>query len=167
MDAGLGQSTIVALTTEGVGTMRRGAILTAGAVLLASLAGSALLLSPRGGEAATAETRTYYIAADEVAWDYAPSGINQISGEPFGEDENVFVASGRDRIGKVYLKALYREYTSASFTTPKPVAAQWQHLGTLGPVVRAGSVRAAAYGGRRSVRRSRRGPARAGRLFDR
>jgi hypothetical protein len=64
--------------------------------------------------AVTATTRTYYIAADEVAWDYAPTGINQITGEPFGEEENVFVAGGRDRIGKVYLKALYREYTNDS-----------------------------------------------------
>ncbi|HVN10467.1 MAG TPA: hypothetical protein VMT69_00105 [Kineosporiaceae bacterium] len=30
--------------------------------------------SPRG------VTRTYYIAADEVAWDYAPTGRNQITG---------------------------------------------------------------------------------------
>src|SRR5829696_9830761 len=82
-------------------------------------------------------TRTYYIAADEVAWDYAPSGINEISGEPFGEQENVFVERGPDRIGKVYLKALYREYTDATFTTLKPRPAEWQHLGTLGPVIRA------------------------------
>ena len=87
--------------------------------------------------AVPAATRTYYIAADEVAWDYAPSGINQITGEPFGEEENIFVASGRDRIGKVYLKALYREYTSDTFTTLKPRPPAWTHLGTLGPLIRA------------------------------
>ena len=48
------------------------------------------------------QERHYYIAADEVEWDYAPSGINEISGEPFGEEENTFVAGGRNRIGKVY-----------------------------------------------------------------
>ena len=42
-------------------------------------------------------TRTYYIAADEVEWDYAPSGINQITGEDFDDDANVFVANGPDR----------------------------------------------------------------------
>ena len=39
-------------------------------------------------------TRTYYIAADEVEWDYAPLGHNGITGEPFGDQENTFVATG-------------------------------------------------------------------------
>ncbi len=84
-----------------------------------------------------ATTRHYYIAADEVAWDYAPTNLNQITGKPFGDAENVFVQSGPNRIGKVYLKALYREYTDATFTSLKPVPPQWQHLGTLGPLIRA------------------------------
>ncbi len=110
------------------------------AVLAVSLsaAGLAVLVEHTTTAAAvTAQTRTYYIAADEVAWDYAPSGINQITGEPFGEEENVFVARGRDRIGRVYLKALYREYTDASFATLKPRRPAWAHLGTLGPLIRA------------------------------
>jgi FtsP/CotA-like multicopper oxidase with cupredoxin domain len=32
---------------------------------------------------------------------------------------------------------LYREYTDESFTTLKPRAPEWQHLGSLGPLVRA------------------------------
>ncbi|HET7855846.1 MAG TPA: multicopper oxidase domain-containing protein [Gaiellaceae bacterium] len=95
------------------------------------------VLAVAGASAEAVQTRHYYIAADEVAWDYAPSGINQITGEPFGEEENVFVASGRDRIGKVYLKALYREYTDETFTSPEPRPPEWEHLGTLGPVIRA------------------------------
>ncbi len=91
-----------------------------------------------GGEpAAAGKTRTYYIAADEVAWDYAPLGFDNITGQPFGPTENVFVQSGKDRIGKVYLKALYREYTNGAFTTLKPVDLKWQQLGILGPVIRA------------------------------
>lgn len=109
--------------------------------LALALAGGAAagILALGSGEAAadSVQTRHYYVAVDEVAWDYAPSGINQITGEPFGEEESTFVASGRDRIGKVYLKARYREYTDATFTTPKPVPAAWRHLGTLGPVLRA------------------------------
>jgi len=31
----------------------------------------------------SAKTRTYYLAADEIDWDYAPSGMNQISGEKY------------------------------------------------------------------------------------
>jgi FtsP/CotA-like multicopper oxidase with cupredoxin domain len=80
-----------------------------------------------------AQTRTYFIAADEVQWDYAPSGINQITGQPFDEAANVFVANGPDRIGKRYIKALYREYTDGTFGHLKPGPA---HLGTLGPVIR-------------------------------
>src|SRR5512141_967626 len=76
---------------------------------------------------AKGQTRTYYIAADEVKWDYAPSGINQITGEAFNDEANVFVANGPDRIGKVYLKSQYREYTDASFATLKPIPDKWLH----------------------------------------
>ena len=48
----------------------------------------------RAQTAAAATTRTYYIAADEVDWDYAPAGRNVIAGRPFNDDENVFVAAG-------------------------------------------------------------------------
>jgi len=83
------------------------------------------------------QTRVYYIAADEVQWDYAPSGSNQITGEPFGDTENVFVQNGPQRIGKVYIKAQYREYTDGTFTALKPIPAKWAHKGILGPVIQA------------------------------
>ena len=89
------------------------------------------------GPVAPSTTRVHYIAADEVDWDYAPSGKNQITGKPFSEDEDVFVANGSDRIGAVYRKALYREYTDASFTTLKPIPLKWRHLGLLGPPIHA------------------------------
>jgi manganese oxidase len=88
-------------------------------------------------EGAPPQVRTYYIAAEEEQWDYAPAGKNLITGEDFGEDENVFVEQGPDRIGSTYEKALYREYTDASFTTRKPVDPRWEHLGALGPAIRA------------------------------
>jgi FtsP/CotA-like multicopper oxidase with cupredoxin domain len=87
--------------------------------------------------ALTGKTRTYYIAADEVTWDYAPSGINQITGEPFQGPETFFAVSAKDRIGRLYKKAIYREYTDATFKTLKPRAADWEHLGILGPLIRA------------------------------
>src|SRR5215212_2135815 len=83
------------------------------------------------------QTRIYYIAADEVQWDYAPSGMNQITGEAYDDEANVFVQNGPDRIGSVYLKSQYREYTNDSFTTLKPIPAKWQHLGILGPAIQA------------------------------
>ncbi|MGH7564601.1 MAG: multicopper oxidase domain-containing protein, partial [Gemmatimonadota bacterium] len=82
-------------------------------------------------------TRTYYIAADEVEWDYAPSGRNAINDLPFSEIENVVMKNGPDRIGRVYLKALYREYTDSTFTTLAPRPPEWKHLGFLGPLLRA------------------------------
>lgn len=115
-----------------------------GKVRVASLVGGAMVLAlivlsigplATGGQAA-AVTRTYYIAADEVDWDYAPTGINQVTGEPFGEVENTYLENGKDRIGRVNIKALYREYTDATFTKLKPRDAKWQHLGLLGPVLR-------------------------------
>ena len=82
------------------------------------------------------QTRTYYIAADEVVWDYAPSGINQITGAPFDDTANTYVQQGPQRIGSRYIKSLYREYTDATFTHLKPRDARWQHLGMLGPLIR-------------------------------
>jgi len=83
------------------------------------------------------KTRTYYIAADEVEWDYAPLGINQMKGQEFNEDENVFVENSSDRIGSTYIKALYREYTDDTFSKLKPRSSEWEHLGTLGPMIHA------------------------------
>lgn len=85
----------------------------------------------------TPHTRTYYIAADEVTWDYAPSGANRITGEPFSPIENIWMKSGPDRIGRVYKKAIYREYTDETFTERKPRPPEWEHLGFLGPLLRA------------------------------
>lgn len=82
-------------------------------------------------------TRTYYIAADEVTWDYAPSGTNVISGRPFQGLENMWARRGPTQIGTKYKKALFREYSDSSFKTLKPRSPDWDHLGLLGPVIRA------------------------------
>ncbi len=108
------------------------------AVALLTLSLAAFSMVGLGGNTATeTTTHTYFIAADEVEWDYAPSGINQITGLPFGDAENVFVQQTTNRIGKVYIKALYREYTDATFTKLKPRPAKWKHLGLLGPAIQA------------------------------
>ena len=49
-------------------------------------------------------------------------------------DSAVFFAQGDQRIGGTYLKAIYEEYTSSSFTSKKNKPG---HLGFLGPVIRA------------------------------
>jgi FtsP/CotA-like multicopper oxidase with cupredoxin domain len=110
-------------------------------VVTLALLGSALAplraWSDPGPDASPGQTRTYYIAADEVEWDYAPSGINQITGQPFDEIQKTWTGRKADRIGTVYKKAVYREYTDDTFRTLKPRTAEWEHLGYLGPVIRA------------------------------
>jgi FtsP/CotA-like multicopper oxidase with cupredoxin domain len=78
--------------------------------------------------------RQYFIAADEVNWDYTPHGRN-LAGIPHvetGEDE-----SGAAGKHIVYHKAIYREYTDGTFQTLKVRPQQWEHLGILGPLIRA------------------------------
>ena len=85
----------------------------------------------------TPVTRAYFIAADEVEWDYAPSGTNLAEGRPFNADEKAFMEPGPTVIGRKVKKALYREYTDETFSTLKPRSADWEHLGFLGPLIRA------------------------------
>jgi FtsP/CotA-like multicopper oxidase with cupredoxin domain len=88
--------------------------------------------------AASAAERVYFIAADEVAWDFAPSyPSNPISGEPFTKEESVYLRQAKDRIGRKYLKAIYREYTDASFATLKARGPAEESHGILGPVIHA------------------------------
>ncbi len=83
------------------------------------------------------KTRTYYIAAEETSWDYAPAGRDLMMGMDFGEKAKVFVARGPDRIGSKYKKVRYVEYADASFTQRKPRPPQSHYLGILGPIIRA------------------------------
>ena len=87
--------------------------------------------------ASAGKTRVYYIAADEVEWDYAPHNMDHMTGKPFDQSTVIWVEKGKDRIGQVYRKAVYREYTDATFQTLKPRAAEYEHMGILGPVIRA------------------------------
>ena len=103
------------------------------ALLMGALFCSAQELADKHG----VQVRTYYVAADEVDWDYAPLGIDQMSGMPFDHIPQLWTEHTNNRIGKVYRKAVYREYTDASFTILKKRPPQWDHLGLLGPVLRA------------------------------
>ena len=85
------------------------------------------------------QVRTYFIAADEVAWDYAPSGQNQSPGSrsqmPF---ENLWSRCGQ----RTASAACTRRPSTASTPTQrsrtlKPRAPDWEHLGILGPLIRA------------------------------
>ncbi|CAB4018123.1 hephaestin isoform X1, partial [Paramuricea clavata] len=82
------------------------------------------------------KTRTYYIAAVEGRWDYAPDGKNNLKGIDLDNDEDamVYTKSGPNRIGRVYNKVFYREYTDETFTKTKTHP---EYLGILGPILRA------------------------------
>jgi len=81
--------------------------------------------------------RTYYIAADELDWDYAPSGLDLMMGMAPSGYGKAFISGGPHLIGRVYRKAMYREYTDATFTHLKPRLASEAYLGLVGPVVHA------------------------------
>jgi Multicopper oxidase len=89
------------------------------------------------GQTQTAKVRTYYVAADEVDWDYSPGGVNKMMGMKFEGYSTVFTERGPHRIGTVYRKALYREYTDDTFSRVKPRPAEWEDTGILGPILQA------------------------------
>jgi len=72
-----------------------------------------------------AATRHYYIAAEDVTWNYAPSGFNLLTGTPISQPWMQKLQ---------WTKSRFVEYTDDAFTTPKP---QPDWLGILGPVIRA------------------------------
>jgi hypothetical protein len=97
-------------------------------VLLISMAA----ICPPLQAASAGKTRTYYIAAEEATWDYAPAGRDVVMGMDFDDDATVFVGRSADRIGSKYKKAIFVEYTDATFKERKPRPAAWQHLGHPG-----------------------------------
>jgi manganese oxidase len=90
-----------------------------------------------GGFQSDGVTRTYYISADKVVWDYAPQGTNEITGKPFDDVADTYVKSGPGRVGSRYVKCLYRGYTDATFGHRITRPADEKYLGLLGPVIRA------------------------------
>ena len=110
--------------------------------VIAVLGGLLVLPTPHRGwldlrsHALAGRTRTYYIAADEVEWNYVPGGVDEIAGTPFTET-GYFQKSGARAVGTVYKKLLLREYTDEAFRTLKQRPPEWEHLGFLGPLLRA------------------------------
>jgi manganese oxidase len=80
------------------------------------------------------QVRTYYVAADEVPWDYAPGGTNGLTGDSLKTIG--YFKNGPKPVSTSYVKALYREYTDSTFKTLKPIKPEWEHLGFLGPMIR-------------------------------
>ena len=87
--------------------------------------GAFLLLSVLLSSLCQAKTRHYYIAAEDVTWDYAPSGLDLMHDhgvpQPWAKQTK-------------WTKTRYIEYTDATFTLKK---SQPEWLGILGPIIRA------------------------------
>eukprot|EP01025_Chloroclados_australasicus_P051430 TRINITY_DN5987_c0_g1_i1.p1 TRINITY_DN5987_c0_g1~~TRINITY_DN5987_c0_g1_i1.p1 ORF type:complete len:1042 (-),score=143.59 TRINITY_DN5987_c0_g1_i1:209-3334(-) len=84
-------------------------------------------------------TRKYYIAADPIDWDYTPTGLDQCLANAiaFDEDQKIFVEQTNTTMGSKYLKAIFREYTDDTFTKLVVRPPQEEHLGMIGPLLRA------------------------------
>src|SRR6185295_1826207 len=87
--------------------------------------------------ATDAPVHTYYVAAEETEWDYAPLGMDIMTGKPFEGTSAAYTQPDAGHIGHIYRKAIYREYTDGTFATRKPRAQQDEYLGLLGPILRA------------------------------
>jgi FtsP/CotA-like multicopper oxidase with cupredoxin domain len=117
---------------------RRATVLAVTAVLVGGAMSERVWAQPAARQPqASGVTRTYYVAADEVDWNYAPADHDHMTGKPYDAVARYFTEKGPGRIGPVYRKAVYHEYSDASFTTLKPRPPAWEHLGVLGPVIRA------------------------------
>jgi len=118
------------------GRPRRRLLALSTMLLLVAAGGLVTVTRATRTSAATGQTRTYYIAADPVDWDYAPSGRNLL-GAPFDANAGTYLDHGADRIGHVNRKSIYRQYTDGTFKTLVPRPKQWEHLGLLGPPIHA------------------------------
>uniref|UniRef100_A0A8C9YLB9 ferroxidase n=1 Tax=Sander lucioperca TaxID=283035 RepID=A0A8C9YLB9_SANLU len=78
-------------------------------------------------------TWTYYIAAEEIVWDYAPNMPKHID-----EDFTLqYLRRSPTRIGGKYKKAVYSLFRNESFTERLEPKQRKNELGILGPVIKA------------------------------
>ena len=98
--------------------------------ILKVMAGALLLQAMMGGAGAAAN-RNYYIAAEDVVWDFAPSGQNLIHCMDMPTPCPIPAPWTNSH---TFNKVRYIEYTDGTFSLPKP-RPQW--LGVLGPIIRA------------------------------
>jgi FtsP/CotA-like multicopper oxidase with cupredoxin domain len=113
--------------------MPKSILITVGLFWLVCAPASAQVSSAQAG----GKIRTYYIAADEIDWEYASTRIDQITGEKYHFENDPASKGTLDPNSTSYRKALFREYTDASFSQLKPRDPDWVHLGILGPLLRA------------------------------
>jgi FtsP/CotA-like multicopper oxidase with cupredoxin domain len=103
-----------------------------------SLLGLLALATPADAAHHRGQVRHYYIAADEIDWDYIPTGHDgMMPNMPPSGYAKFYAESGRHLIGRRYRKAVFREYTDSTFRHLKPRPPEEAYLGLLGPILRA------------------------------
>jgi hypothetical protein len=99
--------------------------------LLSFLIGASYLAETRNNR----NTKIYYIAAEEVTWDYGPSGINGVSGksftDPSEEHAAVYMVKTDKLLGRKVKKIRFIEYTDESFSTRKDLSPQVTRVGPV------------------------------------
>uniref|UniRef100_A0A671T7A0 ferroxidase n=1 Tax=Sinocyclocheilus anshuiensis TaxID=1608454 RepID=A0A671T7A0_9TELE len=78
---------------------------------------------------------TYYIAAEEMIWDYAPNMPENMDG--YVDFRSKYLKQGPQRIGKKYKKAVFTQYKDGTFKERAEDKQRKKELGILGPVIRA------------------------------
>uniref|UniRef100_A0AAR2K2P2 ferroxidase n=1 Tax=Pygocentrus nattereri TaxID=42514 RepID=A0AAR2K2P2_PYGNA len=76
---------------------------------------------------------TYYIAAEEIIWDYAPNMPDNVD----GDFRSTYLRQSAERIGKKYKKAVFTQYKDESFKERAENKQRKKEVGILGPVIRA------------------------------
>ncbi|KAM8817409.1 coagulation factor V [Rhynchonycteris naso] len=72
-------------------------------------------------------SKVYYIAAEEISWDYSK----------FAQSEMVYEDAGDIPEDTIYKKVVFRKYLDSTFTKQDPRGEYEEHLGLLGPIIRA------------------------------
>ncbi|KAF5833657.1 Cupredoxin [Dunaliella salina] len=80
------------------------------------------------------ETRTYYIKAEAVEWNYAPEGVREGCANIDSEEAKKWLETSSVTIGPRRMKALFRQYTNSSFSQ---LVARPRYHGMLGPLIAA------------------------------
>ncbi|KAJ2961005.1 hypothetical protein NQZ79_g3740 [Umbelopsis isabellina] len=93
------------------------------------------LLSSEIQTESTGTVRKYYVAIEQLIWDYSPDHWDYYHNTSLNESPGkLWLASSTSTIGTKYVKSLYRAYNDSSFKHAVDVP-QWQ--GMMGPIFRA------------------------------